>query len=260
MEKIKSKDGTPIAYLKQGDGPPLVLVHGAGIVVNFWVTVLPALAKHFTVYAMERRGRGDSGDNQPYEIEREFEDVTAMVDSIGQPVGLLGHSFGACLSLEAALLTRNVRKLLLYEPPLNLPHAQMIPDALIYPIEALINDGQKEKALSHFYELIEIPDSEIALMRALSGWTEQVASAHLLTREIRVMEQHVFDIEKFSNFTIQTLFLFGENDQDDWREVIKSLNDALIDFSTEILPGQGHMAMLTAPELFVDAVTRFFMD
>ena len=260
IEKIKSKDGTPIAYIKQGEGPALVLVHGSGVVANNWMTVLPALAEHFTVYAMERRGRGESGDTEPYAIEREYEDIAALVDSIGQPVGLLGHSFGANLTLEASLLSPNIQKLVLYEPALNLPHAQMIPSGLIDPIEELINKGKKEEALSQFYELIFIPDSEITLMKSLPDWAERAACAHTLPREIHVMERHVFDGEKFKNFLIKTMFMYGENDQDDWGEVIKTLNQTLLDFSTDILPGQGHLAMMAAPDLFVEAVTRIFKD
>lgn len=260
MEKIISKDGTTIAYLKQGDGPPLVLVHGAGVVANNWVTVLPGLTKHFTVYAMERRGRGESGDNQPYAIEREVEDIAALVDSIGQPVGLLGHSFGANLALEAGLLTNNVHKLLLYEPPLNIPDFQIVPGGLIDPVSNLINDGKKEQALTHFYELIAIPATEIAQMQTLPDWDERVESAHLLRREIHVMENYFFDEAKYSNFPIETLFLIGEIDKDFWNDVLKKLDDTLLDFSSEMVPGQGHMAMMSAPDLFIDSVYRFFSE
>lgn len=260
MEKLNSYDGTPIAYIKQGDGPPLVLVHGTGVIAKSWMPIMPALAKNFTVYAIDRRGRGESGDTEPYAIEREFEDIAALVDSIDQPLNLLGHSFGAILTLEAALISRNIRKLLLYEPPLNLPHAQMIPDGLIGPIEKLINDGQKKEALAHFYELIGTPSSEIELMQTLPDWDERVASADTLTREIKVMERHIFDVGKFTNFQIKTMFLFGENDQDFWHEILTMLYQTFLDFSTDILPGQGHFAMVTAPDLFVEALTRFFKD
>jgi pimeloyl-ACP methyl ester carboxylesterase len=260
MEKVISKDGTPIAYLRQGDGPPLVLVHGSGVVAKNWMMVMPALAKHFTVFAMERRGRGDSGDNEPYGIEREYEDIAAVVDSIDQPVNLLGHSFGGILTLEAALLTNNVRKLLLYEPPLNLPDVQTIPTGLFAPIEKLINDGQKEKALTHFYELIGTPASEIDLMQTLPDWDERVASADTLLREIRVMERHVFDAGKFTKLQIRTTFLIGGDDQAFWQEILQVLNQALPVFSTDVLPGQGHFAMITAPDLFADALKRFFKD
>src|SRR5829696_4622459 len=116
VETITSEDGTPIAYRRSGEGPPLVLVHGAAADRGRWSPVLPALEKRFTVYAIDRRGRGGSGDSDGYTMEREAEDVASVVDSIGEPVNLLGHSYGALLALEAALVAKNVRKLVLYEP------------------------------------------------------------------------------------------------------------------------------------------------
>src|SRR5918994_4256030 len=106
QESVTSLDGTPIAYWRSGEGPPLVLVHGTSADHSRWAPVLPAFEERFTVYAVDRRGRGESGDSEDYSIEREFEDVAAVVDSIEAPVNLLGHSYGAVCSLEAALITR----------------------------------------------------------------------------------------------------------------------------------------------------------
>jgi pimeloyl-ACP methyl ester carboxylesterase len=122
MEHIRSKDGTAIAYKKSGVGPPLVLVHGATADHTRWAPILPLLEPRFTVYAMDRRGRGQSGDQTgdqaDYAIEREFDDVAALVDSLAEPAVLLGHSYGGICSLEASLRTSNLRKLILYEPPI----------------------------------------------------------------------------------------------------------------------------------------------
>ena len=109
-ETITFRDGTPVAYWRSGEGPPLVLVHGTAADHSRWRPVLPALEEHFTVYAVDRRGRGGSGDSDDYTVEREFEDVAAVVDSIGESVNLLGHSYGGLLALEATLLTGNVRQ------------------------------------------------------------------------------------------------------------------------------------------------------
>src|SRR3712207_1323335 len=120
QETVTSKDGTPIAYRRSGEGPPLVLVHGTAADHSRWRPVLPAFEQSFTVYAIDRRGRGGSGDSDDYAIEREFEDVAAVVDSFGEPANLLAHSYGALCALEAALLTTNVRKLVLYDPGIEL--------------------------------------------------------------------------------------------------------------------------------------------
>src|SRR5581483_11512741 len=111
--RVSSPDGARLAVWRSGEGPPLVLVHGTTVSHSDWLPVLPALRRQFTVYAMDRRGIGASEDAEPYALEREFEDVAAVVESVGEPVFLLGHSFGALCSLEAALRTKNIRKLVL---------------------------------------------------------------------------------------------------------------------------------------------------
>jgi pimeloyl-ACP methyl ester carboxylesterase len=115
---VISSDGTHTGYWRTGEGPPLVLVHGTSADHTRWDPVLPALEEHFTVYAVDRRGRGESGDAAEYPLEREVEDVVAVVDSIGAPASLLGHSYGAICSLEASRLSARVRRFVLYEPPL----------------------------------------------------------------------------------------------------------------------------------------------
>src|SRR5918997_4994782 len=116
QETVTSADGTPIACWRSGGGPPLVLVHGTAADHGRWSPVLPAFEERFAVCAVDRRGRGGSGDAEGYAIEREFEDVAAVVDSLEEPVNLVGHSYGALCVLEAALLARNVHKLVLYDP------------------------------------------------------------------------------------------------------------------------------------------------
>ena len=110
METVTSRDGTHIAYERSGEGPPLVLVHGTTAAHFTWELVLPELQKHFTVYAIDRRGRGESGGTDyDYEIEREFEDVVTLIDSIGGTVGLLGHSYGAICARGGPALRSGTR-------------------------------------------------------------------------------------------------------------------------------------------------------
>jgi pimeloyl-ACP methyl ester carboxylesterase len=108
-----SLDGTPIAWFRSGDGPPVVLVHGATADHTAWRTAGPLLATSHTLYAIDRRGRGASGDTAPYAIAREYEDVAAVVDAVaaaeGSPVDVVGHSFGGRVGLGAALLTPHLR-------------------------------------------------------------------------------------------------------------------------------------------------------
>ena len=113
-----SRDGTRIAWVRSGSGPPIVLVHGATADHTAWRTAAPLLAPTHALFAIDRRGRGSSGDHLPYAIAREYEDVAAVVDAIsaseGRPVDVVGHSFGGRVGLGAALLTSNLRRLVVY--------------------------------------------------------------------------------------------------------------------------------------------------
>lgn len=152
METITSADGTEIAYERTGSGPPLVLVHGNGDVHEFWdlAGARAAFTEHFTVYAMDRRGRGENGDTTDYELEREAEDVVAVVDSIDESVTLLGHSGGALYSLEAALRTDDLRNLVVNEPPVAVGDHKLDVEEAVAETERLLDDGENELALVLF--------------------------------------------------------------------------------------------------------------
>ena len=102
VEEVLSADGTQIAAWRSCDGPALVLVHGAAADHRRWAPVLPALEERFTVLAIDRRGRGQSGDSDDYALEREFEDVAAVVEWAGEAVHVLGHSYGGICALDCA--------------------------------------------------------------------------------------------------------------------------------------------------------------
>jgi len=171
QQSVTSKDGTPIAYWHSGQGPPLVLVHGTAADHGRWAPVLPAFEQHFSVCAVDRRGRGASGDSEHYAIEREFEDIAAVVDSLGEPTILLGHSYGALCALEAVLLTRNVRKLVLYEPGIEVAGEQIYPQEVIERLEALLGTGDREGVVATFMrEVAELPPETVEYMRSQPAW------------------------------------------------------------------------------------------
>src|SRR5262245_17922096 len=140
MHTTVSKDGTPIGFERSGKGPPLVLVHGTSADHTRWKPLLPELESRFTLYAVDRRGRGGSGDASTYSVEREFEDIAAVVDAVGEPSFLLGHSYGAVCALEASLRTHNVRKLVLYEPPIRTAEP-LYPLGAAERLQALLDSG-----------------------------------------------------------------------------------------------------------------------
>ncbi|MCX9077915.1 MAG: alpha/beta hydrolase [Candidatus Methanoperedens sp.] len=261
MDKIISKDGTPIAYQRSGAGAPLVLVHGTGGAYARWRPVLPALEKQFTVYAVDRRGRGDSGEAQSYAIEREFEDVAAVVDSIGDGVNLLGHSFGAICALEAALLTPHVRKLLLYEPPLPIPGVPIYPEGVIDRLQDLLDAGDRPGVLTTFMsEVVRMPAHELELFQSTPAFPARVAAAHTLPRELRAHEAYRFEPERFKNLNVPTLLMLGGDSPPFFKAAIEAANAALPNSRVVVLLGQQHIAIDTAPDLFVHEVVAFLSE
>ncbi len=258
MEKIASKDGTPIAYYRAGSGSPLVLVHGTGAMHTRWVPVLPALEKHFTVYAVDRRGRGESGDADAYAIEREFNDIAAVVDAIGEPVDLFGHSYGAICSLEAALLTRNIRRIVLYEPPLETEGVQIYAEGFIDRLQGLLDAGDRETLLTTFMaEAVRMLPRDIELAKSMPAWPSRVATAHTLPRELRAHEAYRFHAARFSSLTIPALLLVGGDSPQFFRAAIDLLAATLPNARKVVMPGQQHAAMESAPGLLVKEVSSF---
>jgi pimeloyl-ACP methyl ester carboxylesterase len=257
MGQVISTDGTPIAYRRSGEGPPLVLIHGTAGNHARWAPILPPLEERFTVYAVDRRGRGASGDAPTYSIEREVEDVTAVVDSTGGPVDLLGHSYGALCALEAALRTDRLRRLVLYEPPIP-AGIEIYPGGIIERLEALLEAGDREELLTTFFrEVIQMPAHEIELMRVPPFWQARLALAHTLPRELRGSQGYVFEPARFSQMRTPSLLLLGSESPPFLKAATAVVHAALPTSRIAVLAGQQHIAMNTAPELFVDDVVRF---
>ncbi len=261
MEHLRSADGTVIAYARSGSGPPLVLVHGSMADHTRWGRVLPALAAHFTVYALDRRGRGASGASMtvPYAIEREFEDVAAVVDAVGRPVALLGHSYGGLCALEAARRTGNVRALVLYEPPLLIPTVgSTTPPGVVATMEAQLAAGDREGVVLTFMrELARMPEEAIAGQRASSTWPARVAAAHTALDEARGGGSYAFAPARFRDLTTPTLLLVGSESPPFLRAATEALAAALPHGQTRVLADQGHVAMDSAPDLFLREVVAF---
>jgi pimeloyl-ACP methyl ester carboxylesterase len=259
LDKVTSRDGTPIAYYRSGAGHPLLLVHGSTADHGRWSSISPQFERHFTVYAMDRRGRGGSGDSPEYDILREAEDVTAVVESISEPVSVLGHSYGGLCSLEAALLTNNISKLILYEPPVPTGLPMYSPD---FPerMQALIKRGELETALELFIrEEVKMPENELAVYRQLPMWRERIKIVPTLIREMVIDRTYHFDASKFANFRVPTLLMLGSDSPQLFRQAIETLDLSLPNSRLVILPGQQHIAMDTNLELFVGEVLDFLL-
>lgn len=263
MEHITSLDGTRIGFCRSGAGQPLVLVHGSTADHRRWSVVTPQLERDLTVYAMDRRGRGHSGDAPHYDFLHEAEDVAAVVEAAcsqsGAPVFVLGHSFGGLCSLEAALLTDKIGKLILYEPPLPTGLPLYAPD---FPgrMQALIDRGEWEPALEMFLrEEVKMPEHELAVYRQLPMWKERVKIVPTVLREIVVDRTYRFDAARFARLQVPVLLLLGSDSPPIFKRATEALQTALPNNQVASLPGQQHIAMDTNPALFVREVKQFLL-
>ena len=184
MKTVTSHDGTPIAYDKTGSGPPLILIDGAltSRASGSKPELLGLLAPHFTVFSFDRRGRGDSGDTPPYAVEREVEDVEALLALAGGSAALYGHSSGACLVLEAAMrLGAGVTRAVLYEAPYNDdPAAQPAFRAYLQELSETLAAGRRGDAVALFMRYAGTPPERIAGMRRAPYWLALEALAPTL--------------------------------------------------------------------------------
>jgi pimeloyl-ACP methyl ester carboxylesterase len=260
MEKVLSADGAMIAYERTGAGPSLVLLHGTGRDRTHWARSLPELARHATVYAIDRRGRGSSGDSDGYAMDREVDDALAVIDAAGEPVHLLGHSYGAIVALEAARRTERLRSLILYEPPISVG-ADRVPDDLGDRLAVLLAAGEREAVLETFLREGPRYSAEmIAAQRARPEWPQRVAFAHTLAREVQAVPRYRFDPAGIAQLRTPTLLLLGSESPPLFRAAIEALHAALPLNELVVLPGQHHVAMESAPELFAETVHRFLRD
>jgi pimeloyl-ACP methyl ester carboxylesterase len=220
-----------------------------------WAPVMPALEERVTVRSMDRRGRGASGDSADYSLERDVEDVVAVVEAAGDDVILLGHSHGGVCALEAALRTDGLRKLVLYEPPLGFVGGS--PEVL-ERLEALLAGGRRDEVLTLFLtDVARQPPEAIELMRSLPSWEARLATAHTIPREERVNREYRFDPGRFRKLEVPTLFLLGGDSAEPFKQASDAVAGALPNCEVVVLPGQRHAAMDTGTELFLREVFAF---
>src|SRR5439155_18049586 len=190
MDQVTSKDGTSIAFDRLGSGPPVILVSGGS--VDRWsnAPLGTLLATDFTVYNYDRRGRGPSGDTPPYAVQREIEDIEAVIGAAGGSAGLYGTSSGAALALEATAAGAPVTKLALWEPPYILDENARPPSApeQVAAYDKMIGEGRRGDAAEYFMtKVVRLPAEFAAYARTQPWWASQEALAHTLPYDATIM-------------------------------------------------------------------------
>jgi pimeloyl-ACP methyl ester carboxylesterase len=259
VEQFSSNDGTRIAYERRGEGPVLVLVHGTGIDHSYWDPVVPELELRFTLYIPDRRGRGQSGNAEPYDIQREVEDVVTLIESLPSDVFVLGHSYGALCSLESSLLTTHISRIVLNEPPIYTSVEVDYPADAADRFLALLEAGEAEQALVLLHEAGGTSTAELDLLRSLPNWQARVQAAPTLPREIISVKNYTFDPARFGQMNTPVLLLLGGATIPVYTAAIEALHAALPNNRLVVLEGQGHDAVITAPDRYAREVIDFLL-
>jgi pimeloyl-ACP methyl ester carboxylesterase len=249
--RVRSGDGTEIVFDRSGEGPPLVLVMGAFHDRSSTGALAAALADAFTVYEYDRRGRGESGDTSPYSVEREIEDLAAVINAAGEPVFVFGHSSGAALALEAAARGVPIRALVVHEPP----YTEGPSTEFAARLEELVREGRRFDAAAAFLELTGVPASVIEQIKQGAHWAHLERFAPTLSCEIRLCNNGSVPIERLVKVAVPTLALAGENSPPWANEAARAIAEALPDGHARVLEGQGHAV---ADDVLADVLTGFF--
>ena len=246
MDTVSSKDGTAIAFDKQGDGPPVILIDGAmGTRSSGSKPELAGLlAQHFTVYGYDRRGRGDSGDTKPYAVEREIEDIDVLIDDAGGSAFVYGHSSGGCLALEATVkLGEKVKKLAVYEVPYNdAAEAQKAWSEYIRNLTEALASDRRGDAVALFMAYVGIPADQIAGMRHAPFWGGMEAIAPTLAYDHTAImgKDGSIPVDRASRVHAPTLVMTGGNGAPFMLETAKTLSKVIPNARLSTLAGQTH--------------------
>jgi pimeloyl-ACP methyl ester carboxylesterase len=255
---VRSPDGTALAVWVDGEGPPLVMVHGSLQDHTISAALVGELRAGVSTFAMDRRGFGASSDGAVYAIEREFEDVAAVLDAVatraGGPVALWGHSFGANCAMGGAALTSNVSHLVLYEPSLGLAY----PAGWIDVLEATLAAGDGDAAIAMVLrDVLEFTDAQMDAMRAGPEWPRRIATVPTVAREARVEHDWVYRPGQFDAITAPTLLLSGTDSPEAVKKATAAAVAMIPDARVHVLDGHAHIAHRTDPAMVADIVRRF---
>jgi pimeloyl-ACP methyl ester carboxylesterase len=260
-EMTTSADGTPIAFDRVGEGPPLILVGGAWNDRLSSAPLAQLLADDFSVYTYDRRGRGESGDTQPYAVDREIEDLIAVIEASGGTASVFGHSSGAALALEATSAGAPVLRLAMYEPPYIVDDSRPpLPDDYIDHLEELVGQDRRREIFEYFMTAaVGMPAEMVQPMLDAPLIEEMMRLAHTVSYDGQVMLEGSMHGEPLparwrDAVTVPTLVMDGGNSPTWTRNSSRALVRLLPDVSYRTLAGQDHNV---APEAVAPVLAEF---
>ena len=257
---VSSSDGAEISVAKSGTGPALLLIHGAMLnALLSWGAALPRLSEHFTVYAMDRRGRAPSTDGPDYSIALEAEDIGRVVEAIARPVSIVAHSYGALSTIEALLTVDSqrlstVERVILYEPPGITAGSESRAGAVAKMYQALEANDPGEILRCFLLDQIGAPPEVFLALQSSPAWPIVLRIAPTLPREARSVNAFHQAPGRPGSWQVPTVLLLGSEAAGPMKEGVVILSRTLPDCRLVVIAGQGHSAMLSAPDLFVDTL------
>lgn len=251
-------DGVPIGLLTSGVGHGLLLVHGGMSQIEAWEPAWDLLSKRWQVTAMDRRGRGASGDAGAYVINHEYDDIAAvasvLADQHGGPIDVFGHSYGATCTLGAAARGAAFRRVVLYEPP----KPQTVPGEWVERASTMATDGRAGQAMFSF--LTEIVGLSVEQVQGLADQPRSYDVLAIVAATLPREAQALMAIDLLKDapaVTCPVLLLLGQNSPSWARDITHALTATIANAEVAVLPGQGHEAIDSAPDLVVSALERF---
>ena len=266
---VTSADGTDVGCHVFGEGPPLLMVHGVAIDHSCFDRARPVLSEHFTLYVMDRRGRGISGDREDWSLAKEFEDVQAMIEGIAAATGgalnLFGHSLGGLCTVEAAsrIAEGKIRRFFMYDPAIPKPPRS---PALIAIADKLANilreTGDREKMIeAHLLEWTKVRPEVLARQKAdTARWARRLAWAHTIPREYKGGEIYKADLALYENVKVPTRIMVGELSHQGLQESAKALADTSPGADLIVFKGAGHYGFTSDAPTFVREMVKFFIE
>jgi pimeloyl-ACP methyl ester carboxylesterase len=261
MDTLRSSDDTMIAYDKQGEGPALILVDGALTVhsAGSGPELATLLAPHFTVYGFDRRGRGQSGDTLPYAVDREIDDIEALIDRAGGPAFLYGHSSGGPLAMRAAIrLGGKVSKIAMYEPPYNSdPGAQESWSQYLRQLRQVLAEGRRGDAVALYLRFVGTPAEQVDGLRRVPSWPVMEAVAPTLAYDHAAIMGEPWSVptELAARVPVPALVMAGDAGLPFIPDAARLLSQTIPQGQLRMLAGQLHKV---DPRVLAPVLVEFF--
>jgi pimeloyl-ACP methyl ester carboxylesterase len=257
MERVKSADGTTVSYERYGSGPPLVLVHGSfSDHITNWQEAKDLLAERFTVYAVARRGRGESSITSGHSLEDEMNDTVAVVRAVGEPAFVLGHSYGAVCSLGAAVRApESVKKLVLYEHP----DEGFVSPEVLDRLEPFAAKEDWHGLVEAFMQTLGVPQAEIDEIKTTPFWDVWIKDAPATLNDLQALRHLRLHLADYRSVTIPVGLMIG-SESPRANYATDALAGVLPDARIITLEGTAHEGMTMVPEQFVNKVSEFLLS